>query len=213
MRPINIDFDLADTDPNGVFEDQTLGGAGNFSLDGAQVTSGTWTAPDGFPRQISFESTGNISAVTFTITGYLDSSENILVTEEVTGPNSSTVKSSNYFYSISQIAADGAVATNTEAGPIDDAATDIIVLDQYKGSVAIGVTVTGTINYTIQQTFDDLQNATAPFNWGNIDDTDLVGATASQTTQYDAVPRGIRIITNSYSSGAELQIGIAQQDV
>ena len=213
MRPINIDFDLADTDANGLFQDQTLGGAGNFTLNGAQVSDGKWTAGDGFRRQISFESTGNISGVTFTVTGYLDSNENLLITEDVTGPNNSTVKTSNYFYSITQVAADGAVGTNTEAGPLDDAATDIIPLDQYRGSVAVGVYVTGTINYTIQQTFADIQNATAPFNFADIDDTDLVSATANQQTQYDAVPRAIQIITNSYTNGAELAIGILQQDV
>ena len=34
MRRIEIKMDLADVDPNGVFENQTLGSAGNFNLNG-----------------------------------------------------------------------------------------------------------------------------------------------------------------------------------
>lgn len=89
---------------------QTLGGAGNMTLTSSTVTiSGTNTV-----ALITLTSTGNISGVNFTITGTDangDSQE-----ETITGPNNATVSSTKYFATITQIAADGAVGTNTSAG-------------------------------------------------------------------------------------------------
>ena len=89
---------------------QTLGGAGNMTLTSSTVTiSGTNTV-----ALITLTSTGNISGVNFTITGTDangDSQE-----ETITGPNNDTVSSTKYFATITQIAASGAVGTNTSAG-------------------------------------------------------------------------------------------------
>ena len=69
MRRIEVKMDLADVDPNGVFENQTLGSAGNFNLNGIEVTNSEWVSPDGFAKKIGFGSTGNISGVNFVISG------------------------------------------------------------------------------------------------------------------------------------------------
>lgn len=213
MRPQIIDMDLADVDANSVFEDQQLVGAGNFSLDGTDVTDGVWTSPDGFARQISFESAGNLAARTFTITGYRDPQQNLLETEDVTGPNNETVEGTKYFYSITQIASDGAVASDVECGFVDEATTQVVPLSWRGRDVGFNVTVTGTIDYTVQQTFDDITSGTYPTNWDSHDDSSLVNATATFNGNYVQIPRAMRVIVNSYSSGAELQIGIHQQDV
>lgn len=213
-RPIIIDLDLADVDANSVFEDQTLGGAGNFTLNGVDVTDGVWTSPDGFARQISFESAANLSALTFTITGYTDSKQHNLVTENVTGPNAATVESTGYFYSITQIASDGAVGTNCECGFVDEAVTDALPLNWRGGVASVNVDVTGTIDLTIQNTFDDIQNLSdLDFNWQDSPSPDLVNITSSTNEAYEGVPSALRAKVNSYSSGAEAQIAIQQRDV
>jgi hypothetical protein len=214
MRRIEINMDLADVDPNGVFEDQTLGGSGFFNLNGAGVTNGEWVTPDGFAKQIGFESTGNLSGVTFVVTGYQDRNKTIPISEGITGPNNSTVETTNYFYSIQSIAATGAVGTNVEAGPVDEAISQIIPIkrtssDRSQREVGLTFIVTGTINYTVQQTNDDVQSLTdRTFNWLDSDDTNVVGATASKNSNYVAVPQAMRVKINSYSSGAELLIQI-----
>lgn len=214
MRPRNIDMDLDDVDANGVFQDQTLGGSGNFTLNGAGVTDGEWITPDGFAKQIGFESSGNISARTFTVTGYGDFSRNVQVVETLSGPNNNTVETSNYFAIITSIASDGAVGTNTEAGPVDEAVSPTVPMNWRGGSAGVGITVTGTIDYTLQQTFDDIQSADSyPLNWGDCPTSDLVNATASQTIAYSPAPRALRVKVNSYSSGARLEIGVTQADV
>lgn len=214
MRRIEINMDLADVDDDGVFQNQTLGGAGSFTLNGAGVASGEWVTPDLFAKQIGFASTGNISGVTFTVSGYQDKNKTIALSEQLAGPNNNTVETSNYFYSIQSITANGAVGTNTKAGPVDEAISQIIPIkrtnsDKAERQVGLTFIATGTIDYTVQQTNDDIQSLTdRTFNWQNSDDTNVVGATASKNSNYIAVPQAMRVKINSYSSGAELLIQV-----
>ena len=214
MRRIEINMDLADVDDDGVFQNQTLGGAGSFTLNGAGVTSGQWVTPDLFAKQIGFASTGNISGVNFTVSGYQDKNKTIAISETIAGPNNNTVETTNYFYSIQSISASGAVGTNTKAGPVDEAISQIIPIkrsysDKSERQVGLTFIVTGTINYTVQQTNDDVQSLTdRTFNWLDTDDTNVVSATASKNSNYIAIPQAMRVKINSYSSGAELLIQV-----
>jgi len=88
---------------------QTLAGAGNMTLTGSSVSDGS-----NMDTTVTLTSTGNISGVTFTVTGTDASGSTI--TEDITGPNNTTVTGSTKFLTVTQIAADGAVATNTSAG-------------------------------------------------------------------------------------------------
>ena len=85
---------------------QTLGGAGNFTL--ANTTVGN------LPQTITFTSTGNISGVEMTITGTDLNGD--AQTEAINGPNNNTVTSTNKFLTVTQVAADAAVGTNTSIG-------------------------------------------------------------------------------------------------
>ena len=214
MRRIEVKMDLADVDPNGVFEDQTLVGSGYFTLNGAGVTNGEWVTPDGFAKKIGFESTGNLSGVTFIVSGYEDKNKTILISEGVTGPNNSTVETTYYFYSIQSIVASGAVATSVEAGPVDEAISQIIPIkrtfsDRNERITGLTFIKTGTINYTVQQTNDNVQSKDdRTFNWLNSDDSNVVNATTSKNSNYTTMPMAMRVKINSYSSGAELLIQI-----
>ena len=102
--------DVTATSTTAVAALQTLGGAGNMTLAaGAASFGGT-----GSSQKVSLTSGGNISAVTFTLTG--TDSKGVAQTEELTGPNANTVFSIKYYNTITQIAASGAVGTNTSAG-------------------------------------------------------------------------------------------------
>jgi hypothetical protein len=103
-------------DRDGWAASQTAGGAGNLTLTGAQPT---------VPLEVSLYSTGNLSGVTFTITGVnlfgnADS-------EVMTGPNNTTKTSTKPFTSISQVAVSGAVATAVEVGWIDSEESKSVV--------------------------------------------------------------------------------------
>jgi hypothetical protein len=88
---------------------QTLGGAGNMNLTGTSVSDGS-----NMDTTVTLTSTGNISGVTFTVTG--TDASGAAQTEDITGPNNNTVTGSKKFLTVTQIAADAAVATNTSAG-------------------------------------------------------------------------------------------------
>lgn len=99
---------------------QTLGAAGNFTLAaGTGVT--TTTLPDGttgyvldVARCVTFTSTGNISSVTMTITGYDVYMQPMSFA--FAGPNNNTVATTKAFKIITSVAASAAVATNTSVG-------------------------------------------------------------------------------------------------
>lgn len=99
---------------------QTLGAAGNLTLfAGTGVTA--VSMPDGsigykldVPRCVTLASTGDISGVTFTVTGYDIYGQKL--SSAVTGPNNATVATTKAFSIVTQIAASAAVGTNTSAG-------------------------------------------------------------------------------------------------
>ena len=93
---------------------QTLGGAGNMTLAGTAATFGGTN----LGQKITLVSGGNISAVTFTITGTDPTGAS--QSEDLTGPNASTVTSTKYYNTVTQIAASGAVGTNTSSGVAAD---------------------------------------------------------------------------------------------
>ena len=114
-----IDSSLVANDRNGVCLAQTTGGAANLVINGALHSSNTinfTTAASLQPRKVTiFSAGGDVSGVDFTITGtdYLGQA----LVEIVTGPAAdATVTSTNFFNTISQIAAGGAVTGNIEVG-------------------------------------------------------------------------------------------------
>lgn len=99
---------------------QTTAGAANLVLTAGAGTT-TVVRSDGvsviqldFPRNVTLTSTGNISAVTFTVTGWDVYGQPM--TEDIVGPNNSTVSGNKAFFQIATIAASAAVGTNTSAG-------------------------------------------------------------------------------------------------
>lgn len=65
-------------------------------------------------------------------------------------------------------------------------------------NVSIGVIVTGTINYTVQHTFDDIINiGAAACVWFNHDDAVLVAASANANSNYAYPVTGSQVIWNS----------------
>ncbi len=76
--------------------------------------------------------------------------------------------------------------------------------DWAPGPVSIQCTVTGTVNYTVQQTLQDPNdpvNPVAPGSlaWVNHPDTHLVGATTTLQSNYAYAPVLARVVLNSGS--------------
>lgn len=72
------------------------------------------------------------------------------------------------------------------------------------GPVSIQCTVTGTVNYTVQSSLDDPNSATNPvalasMTWIVSSDTNVVGATTSQQSNFFFAPVFARILLSSGS--------------
>lgn len=203
-RPYLRTYTLLAPDPDGLFQDQTLGGAGDFTLNGAGVSGGVWASTDNLAHKFDFESAGNLSALTITITGTTHKKK--AISETLTGPNNSTVTTSKYYKTVTSVSVDGAVGTNIEAGPSDEAIGPVYVLD-FLGSAqtTLAVNVGGVIDYTVQVAFDD------PFETDNQDMTwtnhSVMRSRNETANSYiDSYARSARLKINSYSAGAIAQI-------
>lgn len=211
MRPKQYDIDLPDVDPNGIAEDQQPDDGTPFVLNGALCdlgTAGRFDIGDSYSDgvggvQIAFESAGNWSGVNITVTG-LDQ-DGKTATETDTGPNATTKEWTTYWSRITSITTDGTVGTDIEVGTVDEVITNTVPIN-WRANEAFTVAVkglSGTINFDIDETFDDTSTA-VPTNW--------VGAqenkTADLTAQASLHARAVRLMVNSYSSGAELQFHV-----
>lgn len=82
-------------------------------------------------------------------------------------------------------------------------ASDWVYFDQWStGQAAVQVDVTGTVNYTVQTTFDDPNSPTNPVAVGSVtwlpaSDTNLVSANAAKSGLLSPVPVFARVLLNS----------------
>lgn len=114
--PSPYDFGAAAADRDGWAASQTTGGAGNLTLTGANPA---------VPLEFTLYSTGNLSAVTFTVTGFgIDGSAQ---SEAITGPNNTTKTSTTAFSAVTQVAVSAAVGTAVEVGWADSAESKSVV--------------------------------------------------------------------------------------
>lgn len=193
MRPITITRALLAADADGIAQNQTLVAAGDLTLNGALVAGGVALLTS--QRKVAAHSTGNIATVIFTVYGTDDAGRSI--TDTITGVNNSTVSTTLDFKTVTRVAASAAVGTNVEVGTTDVGASMPIPLDIYISpfNVSIGCDVTGTIDFTVQYTFDAILTSVGPFTWFSL--SNLTNATADSVDTFISPVTAARILTNS----------------
>jgi len=193
MRPIELTRQLDAADPNGIALDQQLGAAGDLTLDGVFVTAGVATLD--VQRQVELESAGNISATNFTITG--TDQQNRPISETIAGPNAGTVATELNFLTVTQIAADASFGTDVEVGTNGVGASQEIPLDQYISpfNVSLFVDITGTVDVTVEFTFDDIFDGFGPFVY--TDHPDLTNITADADATFISPVSACRLLQRS----------------
>lgn len=199
MRPNVIDIDVADASTTGFATGLT--GAGPFT------TFDATTPTDGLAHQVSLTSTANLGSINMTIVG--TDANGVALTETRAGPNNNTVETTAYFKTISSITAASTLGGNTmDVGWVDEVVSHTYPIDYRSNNQCnIHVDVTGTIDFTVDQTFANiLAGETAV--WTDI--TALADKTADTSSVAAAGATAIRLTVNSYSSGAELQVYTSQ---
>ena len=89
------------TDRDGIAQAQQRTGAGNLTLNGVGVADGVYLAGFDGGRHVTLYSAGNLSAITFTVTG--TDKDGAAQTEDITGPNITTVIGTKFFKSLTSI--------------------------------------------------------------------------------------------------------------
>ncbi len=196
MRPVIQSRSLATADPNGIFEDQQIGGAGDLTLDGNLVTGGV--AFFDVQRQVVLGSAGNLSTIDFTITG--TDEQGRVISETIAGPSAGDVVTQLDFFTVTQVAVSAAVGTDVDGGSNGVGGSIPIPVDQYLAptNIGLGLTVSGTVDVTVQHSFDDpFADPSAIPVWFDNDAAELVNASTNQDGNFAFPPRMLRLLTNS----------------
>ncbi len=126
---------------------QAVGGAGNLTLDGSATGGGTATFT--MPERVAITSAGTDTGITFTVTG-TDVFGRPQV-EVITGSDAATATGSEYFATVTQIAASGAAAGNVTIGTALENITGDVTqtgsLDTDFGATLVGL-VDGSVTLT-----------------------------------------------------------------
>lgn len=206
MRPITATVGpLTAQSANNIALSQTPGAAGPLTLNGALVAGGV--AVIGNPQRITITTTD--STHSFTITGTTPTGS--LLTETVTG-NGTNVTSVLDYATVTSITISGAASAAVTVGTNGTGATPWVRLDEWASPpVGIQCDVTGTVNYTVQSTYDDPNSATDPVSvsamtWINTNDTNAVNATGAVQTNFLFTPTFVRALLNSGSGSVSMKV-------
>lgn len=71
---------------------------------------------------------------------------------------------------------------------------------------SLQVVVTGTANYTVQQTLDDIFDPAVTPTWFDHPDSNLVSATTNKQGNYAYIPAAARLVLNSGTGSAKLTV-------
>lgn len=154
MLPVTVTVGpLAAAAANNIALSQSPAGAGAVTLDGALVTGGV--AILDVARRVLVTSAGDDRTITFRITG--TNSDGNPIRQTLTGSNASTVATTIDFKTVTEIYASGASAAAITVGTNGVASSRWIIPDEHISpfSIGIGVVVSGTVNYTIELTYDN----------------------------------------------------------
>ena len=205
MLPISVTVgpSLAST-ANSIATSQTPLAAGNLTLTSTPFVLTT-------PQRILFTPAGAeaTNGTVWTISG-TDWNGNG-VTEVVNGVNNPATAQSVYDYStITQIAVNKAQAAAVTVGTNGVGSSRPIFLDTFAPApTALQITVSGTVNATVQQSLDDpnsIVGGYAAVTWVNHPDTNLVALTSPVQGNYAYQPRIVRVLLNSGTGSVTLTV-------
>lgn len=155
------------------------------------------------PRKIVLTSSGVDTGVNFTITG-TDVNGNTQ-SEVLAGASAAAATSVLIYKAVTSITASGATAGTLIVGTSAVSASRWIRLDEWAfNGIGIQCDASGTVNYTVQSTYDDPNSPTSPVGpssvtWVNSADGAAVGATGGIQTSFTYIPTYARVLLNSGS--------------
>lgn len=211
MRPVTVTKTLAASSVNKICLSQTPGSATDMTLNGAAVSGGVATLDT--QRQVLLTPAG-ATGCTFTVYGTNDNGD--AISEAVASPTGATATTLS-FKTVTRIATSAASSSALTVGTNGVGATMPIVVDQYTNSadMSLFVAVTGTINYTVQFTgdnvFDPAWVAAAQPNWQ--DHSALASKTANANSNIAYPPSAVRLVINSFTGTASATLVVRESGI
>lgn len=208
MRPFEVDIDPSNVDPNGLCA--AITGAGPWTIADAEFVAND--SGDSLAHRLNLTSTANLAGITITLAG--TDADGKALTEAIAGPNNNTVETTGYFLTLTSVTAGATLGANTmDIGWVDEVMTKTYPINwRSHDGAANGVDVTGTVDYTVQESFEDIQNVTNPAqnaSWYPI--TALSAKTADLVAVGTIHATAERLIINSYTDTAEIQWQVSQK--
>lgn len=192
MMPKTVTLQLAAGDDNGVCASQTPLAGGAMTINGALSSGGVATFD--VARRVLFTFAADESGRTFTVTG--PNRNGTAISEEVAG-TAATAMTEQDFAGVTEVTIDdasaGAIIVGT--GTVGSSKWIPVSVNLNPFSVGVGCVVGGTVNYTVEHTYDDVQSNTA-------NATAFSSATiAAKSTDFDGAytspVRAVRLKVNS----------------
>jgi len=211
MRPVQLTLSPANVDADGICASQTPGGAGNLLINGALATGGVATlASAGQERQVLFTFAADETGKIFTLTGTNDFGG--VISETVAG-GVGTAVSTKYYLTVTSIAINAASVGALTVGTNGVASTQPCILDYRLNPFTVGlmVSVSGTINYTVQYCLTNLFESAAAYSsavW--FPHSVLATQTGDKDSNIASPVFAVRLKTNSYTNGATATMAILQ---
>lgn len=191
--------------PTSIALAQTLGAPGNLNLNGASVVNGVAVLATKFMVPVSLTFAANETGHNFTLTG-TDYGGNV-ISEVIAGTTAGTVQSANNYTTITRISVSAATTGNVSAGNLAQAIGRWIIADKNKANfqVGFGCYVTGTVNYTVQHTWQDvLSQPTSAANQRIFNHDFIVNQTTTQDSNYAFNIAAFRLVINSGTGSVEM---------
>lgn len=205
MRPVYLTLTPTAEDTDGLANNVTAASGAAFTL----ITDET---PDGLAHKIVITPSGSVTG-SYTISG-LDA-DGFAVSETLATATTNPVTSVKFYASdIVVTAPSGLGAETVDIGWADEFASRTIATERYlqgdRTTVQVGVT--GTIGFDVEVTASDLLQYTSPppdqadYVWLN--DANFTAKSASLISPLASICNALRVVVNSYSTGASLSVAI-----
>lgn len=197
---------LESTDTDCVAASQTIA-VGAVTINGIKASGGvaTLTAAHILTATVTNDQTG----ATLAVVGKNANGNEI--SETITLSNGSTTNTTKYYKTVTSLTVAGTVTgssaiivglTSTNGAVSETISTDWHRAYSYKCSLA--VTLAGTGTYTVQHTFDDIQDLAVSPIWFNHDQ--MASLTVNEDGNYDFPIRGIRLRATAASAAITLTV-------
>lgn len=209
MYPYKASYTPADDDTDGFANDVT-------AASGVAFTLAATNAGDSMAHLVIITPSGSITG-SFVITG--TDASGIYQTETLATDTVNAVTSVKYYKTLTSVTAPSGLGAETvDIGWTDDIVTLTFPLNwrQKNFQVSLGVDISGTISYTVQHTFNQLQpnsDVTPPLNAANYTwwpHATLVTKTTDADGNYASPVTATRILINSLTAGATITQYITQ---